>query len=380
MNKNFPTLYQESTTGKTKVWDIKVEDGTYYVEHGLEGGKMQLDQTTVEIKNKGKANQTTPFDQACSEAESKWKKKKDKGYCEIGESRNKSIVFPMLAQNFKDSKHRLIYPLYTQPKLNGVRCTHTDKYQSRGGKFWNTLSHLDDDVAKLQKLVGYPLDGEIFIKGLDLQDISSLVKKERVEEKDSVGGYLTKDLEYWIYDIVDTESVFPDRNTKLFNAFSKIGAKLIDIDGITFMKINNLVYVATFLVLTEEQLLSYKHQFIATGFEGGMARNNVGYVLCPGSHHSHELQKLKDVLSDEYEIIGAKSGTGRFEGCATFICKTKEGLEFDCTPMGSIERKKHYLKDIENIKGKMGTILYQELTKDGIPSHGRLEAIRELGW
>src|SRR6478752_5828893 len=87
-----PTLYCHSKSGKVKQWDISAISGVdrpngicvIQTIHGYTDGKKQVSEVEVtEGKNIGKANETTPWVQACFETESKWKKQIDKGYTEV---------------------------------------------------------------------------------------------------------------------------------------------------------------------------------------------------------------------------------------------------------------------------------------------------------
>ena len=128
MKKTFPILYEKSTTGKTKHWEISVSglktgDATITVKYGADEDKERITEKTItEGKNIGKSNETTPYQQACSEAESTWKKKLDSGYVENKADLNKEVLLPMLAHKFQERKHDIVYPCYCQPKLDGVRC------------------------------------------------------------------------------------------------------------------------------------------------------------------------------------------------------------------------------------------------------------------
>jgi hypothetical protein len=83
----FPELRGEATTGKTKVWSIRVSDqdgvGVIETTHGYLDGKMQVTEKRItDGKNLGKKNATTAVQQAVSEARAAWTKKKESGYAE----------------------------------------------------------------------------------------------------------------------------------------------------------------------------------------------------------------------------------------------------------------------------------------------------------
>lgn len=123
-SKIFSTLYGKASNGKVKKWDIQVrldETGIpeIYNTHGYIDG-LQADEVKKikEGKNIGKKCETTPWEQAVSEAESKWKKKQDKGYG-LSPDELKDPILPMLAQKYNERKHKIKFPCLVQPKLNG---------------------------------------------------------------------------------------------------------------------------------------------------------------------------------------------------------------------------------------------------------------------
>lgn len=74
------TLYCASKSGKTKQWTVHTEGPEIVVTSGYVDGKLQEHRVLAVGKNIGKANETTPEQQALLEAQSKWNKKKDEGY------------------------------------------------------------------------------------------------------------------------------------------------------------------------------------------------------------------------------------------------------------------------------------------------------------
>ena len=68
------TLYGKDSKGELRVWSIYTEGAEVIVKHGKLGGKVQEKRYTAETKNQGKANETTPEQQAILEAEAKYVK------------------------------------------------------------------------------------------------------------------------------------------------------------------------------------------------------------------------------------------------------------------------------------------------------------------
>ena len=109
---NFPILYGEATNGKCKEWTIKVEGTTIVRTHGYsDGKKTESKKEITQGKNIGKKNETTPFQQACSEAQSLWTKQVAKGYKEGKlETNLPSVLLPMLAHDFNKRGKDIKFP------------------------------------------------------------------------------------------------------------------------------------------------------------------------------------------------------------------------------------------------------------------------------
>lgn len=85
------TLYKRAKSGAIQQWTVSVQTeedqedtlvAVYVVkEQGQVGGKLQTYKEEIKQgKNLGKANETTPYEQAVLEANSDWRRKLDEGY------------------------------------------------------------------------------------------------------------------------------------------------------------------------------------------------------------------------------------------------------------------------------------------------------------
>jgi len=363
-NGIFPTLYGMSSTGKVLMWDISVSSnpftgfGYITVKRGyLTGEKQENTEIIEEGKNIGKANETTPFEQAVSEAQSKWNKKKDKNYTEEipTESTVKPNLLPMLAHKFDKRKHNIKYPAMVQPKLNGVRCVATKidedeiRYTSRGGKVWQFFDHLTPYLLADMK-TGESWDGEIFNPKFTFQEITALVKKKKPE---------TKELQYWVYDKISDENFA----TRTLNLMMNIGTNEF------------IVCVPTFNVRDETDIMDYHKDFIEANYEGTMVRNCAGPYKCDS--RSADLQKIKEYKSAEFKIVGGVGGKGKFANCCVFICVTNEGNEFRVNAPGTLKDREDYLTNIDQCVNKVLTITFEDYSKKGIPLKPIGEAIRD---
>ena len=210
-----PTLYARTQTGAIQQWSVYTEENKYQTVFGQVDGKLQTTNWTIcQGTNMGRSNERSPEQQAEFEAEALWKKKKDSGYFEnISDIDISKFVEPMLAKNFEDYKDKISFPVYCQPKLDGIRCVVTkDGMYSRNGKEFNSCPHIQEQLKVFfSKHPDVVLDGELYNHDLkhDFNKITSLVKKTKPTQTDLCE---TGDLvEYWIYDVVIGESVFDKR-------------------------------------------------------------------------------------------------------------------------------------------------------------------------
>lgn len=350
----FPTLYQKAQTGKITQWTIWTEGNLIIKEHGEMGGRMQ---TTTPVacygKNIGKANETTPEQQAEMEAKSQWQKKLDNKYSETIETADAGTkMLPMLANHLNDRKGKEQYPAYLQRKYDGVRCLafwegNRIKLLSRGNKEYTVPVHINEAVARILP-EGKVFDGEIYKHGLTLQEINRRVKKHRGKETD--------ELEYHVYDVFDPKDLDIPWAQRLKHLDYFEERELDD----SIIKI-----VETRLVTSREQVDQYEKEFVAEGYEGAIFRPfNAPYVY---GKKTNNILKVKSFQDEEFEIVNFEEGKGKYEGCVIWVCKTKEGKEFNVVPKGTYEDKKYWFDNAMSFIGKMLTVKFFNYTEEGIP-------------
>jgi DNA ligase-1 len=380
---SFPTLYGEASTGKAKLWSVAVEarDGTgvIIVTHGYVDGKQQTNERVVTIgKNIGKKNETTPIQQAVSEAQALWNKKKDAGYapaaggagtsaCEDAEddsavpSASDGIPLPMLAQDYNKRGKDIVFPCYAQRKLDGVRCVAIagKGLYSRNGKPMS--AHLTAIRAEVDSLpAGTILDGELYADKthLSFQEIVGLAKKATLKKGDVEK---LPCLYLCVYDVV-MEGTNKDRKRWLDALFASR----------TFSHIKQLPTA----VCNSADDAKYLHStYVAEGYEGLILRNVKG--LYKIGHRSKDLQKYKEFLDEEFPIVGFKEGDGLEKGCVIWTCRTKDGAEFDCRPRGSREERCALFRSGASYIGKPLSVRFQEWTDDKVPRFPVGIAIRD---
>lgn len=367
---SLPTLYARAKTGKIKQWTISTDGAKITTIHGLMGGTLKTAERLAEGKNLGKTNETTPEEQAELEAQAKWTKQLDKGYVtdkdNIPKEGEVTHFLPMLAHSADKKRKHVKFPCLLQPKLDGIRClARRTKYGvdmwSRKGKFFDALMDLErwtvsNDLHYIldEEMV---LDGELYVHDWSFQRITSAVKKFSAN---------TTLLEYHVYDVPVSGKNFRER----FSIFQEALASRKDSLGVV-----KVVEVPTHEVKSWEEVAQYEAGYLALGYEGVMLRSQDGKYLF--GHRSADLLKVKQFQDDEFEIIGGKEATGKDTGTAVFICRTKDGKEFEARPMGDHALRTRYWNDLKKLTGKWLTVKFQDLTDDGIPRFPVGIAIRD---
>jgi DNA ligase-1 len=396
---SFPTLYGKASTGKIKMWSIKVEDqsgvGAITTTHGYLDGKLQTNTRLVTVgKNIGKKNETTPVQQAVNEAQSDWKKKTEAGGMtekkpEMGEKAGDSdkesvksvkpsaeknakaatdaggVPHPMLAHDYNKRGKDIKFPCYAQRKLDGVRCLAISGKGlfSRTGKAFPHMDHIRAEINSLPKGPLVPngvtiLDGELYSDTLNFQEIVGLVKKETLKPADA--PKMTQ-IYLCVYDTV-MDGTNEARNAYLTDLFKK-------------NKFTALKLLPTDVANNLDDVKKLHAEYVADGYEGLILRNKAG--LYKVGHRSADLQKYKEFKDDEYKIVGFKEGDGIEKGCVIWTCETKDKKPFSVRPRGTHEERQEAFKTASKAVGKKLTVRFQELTEDGIPRFPVGLAIRD---
>lgn len=362
MTKELPKLYKTTGTGKTQTWQIFIEGAETYTKFGPTDGTIQTSALeTVSPKNAGKANATTAEEQAVLEAEAKWRKKLGSGYVQtLGEIEAGTVdasiqggIFPMLAKTYRKDGHKIAFPAYAQPKLDGHRCIAVvdGKGQctlwTRKRKPYASVPHIVRAVEALG-LRDVVLDGELYADSFRdrFEQLAHLVRQSVPET-----GH--QSIEYRVFDMQGSEG-FGRRYERLKKLLAHAR--------------NPIVLVDTCRVDGETALLIAFEDYRALGYEGAMVRNAEGSYESHPTHRSGDLQKIKEFDDAEWPIVGIKEGRGKLAGHAIFTCRTQDGSEFDVKLAGDSSALRDYFENPDKAIGKLLTVQYQGLTgKSGVP-------------
>lgn len=350
------TLYGLDKKGGFKIWTIETdEQGLLTIRHGKEGGKMTVKSEVVKVKNVGRSNQTTPGQQAENEALGRIKKQEDKGYRENKEDLQALPVLPILAGDYNKIGHRIWErgdPVWGSDKLDGVRCMAKKQdgivvLESRTGQPY-TLPHVVEELERVMR-EGEILDGEIYLHGQALQDITSAVKRTDTQAKidearlklqklgTQVVGYESKE---WleakeVYDeAVLIHEIRPQLKFIIFDTVSELEFKfrLVELDKVAtrFEDVSSVFIevIEYYLITDDEHLRNILHpDAVRRGYEGVMLRTSFG--LYESGKRSAYLQKYKTFLDSEFVILDIIPDNG--DGSRYLVQNDVNGLTFTVT-------------------------------------------------
>lgn len=368
-------LYAPTKTGNVKTWRACVVGcdtspmATIEIttQTKLGGKEVERRDEIMEGKNLGKSNETTPYQQAVSEAESRYRKKIDQGYqadipTDTTKANDNSMGFPKPMLAHPIDKVKLVeFPAHFQPKLDGHRAIVTKKdgkmvMYSRQGKpitsMGHILSHLDKKMSE-----GEFLDGELYLHGVELQSIGSLIKREQAG---------SENVAYHVYDIMMDEP-YTDRWNKL--------REIVGIANFTTARL-----VPTMIAYSMDEAQIFTEDAIKEGYEGGILRTpDKGYLT---GFRSRQLLKIKKFDDSEHTIVDVVEGKDRLCNdvnlkVACFVCETPDGQQFEVTSMGDMHEKDRTWHNREFFIGKTLTVKHSGYTKDKKPWHPVALRLRE---
>ena len=349
------TLYSRATNGKTNEYIIEIQDNKYRTISGyLDGAK-----TTSEWKVCAAKSYCSAEEQAMKEAVALHRKKMEAGSFEtISDIDNETFFEPMLAKDWNKEKDKIKFPVYSQPKLDGIRCiVRADGMWSRNGKQIISAPHIYEAMKHLFKAdPNLVFDGELYADKFanDFNAICSLVKKTKPTWADL--NESKEKIQYHIYDLPSCDEVF----TKRYKA----------LHGMDLPKC--CVKVVTDQIDTINDVAAYYEDYVIAGYEGQMIRLDNKYE----NKRSKYLLKHKSFIDEEYTILGIEEGIGNKTGMVgSFVFENKNGKRFNSSPKFNWEECTKMWNERESLIGKSATVKYFNLTPDGIPRFPKVISI-----
>lgn len=298
-------LYSKDSRKAIRTWQFEVEGNKWRSISGLIDGKKVVSSWTVcQGKNIGRANETTPEEQAQAEATADFNKRVDREYRKTIPELDFVPISPMLAQDYKKQK-KILLPVLSQPKLDGIRAliTRNGAY-SREYKEHLNVEHIMEALAPVFKeFPDVELDGELYNHDLkdDFNTITSIVRKKNVTAKDRERA--RELIQFHCYDTVN-ESGFDQR--------------YMDVAHMLQFCNDSIQTVETSWAYDQDELDNLFAGYIQRGYEGQMVR------LPKGEYESDKRSKLllkrKTFVTEEFKLLAIEEGEGNWAGYAK-TCK-----------------------------------------------------------
>jgi DNA ligase-1 len=383
---NFDTLYKKDSHGRLLEWAQSVYFNAIITEHGLsDRAKQKHVEEITQGKNIGRSNETTPSEQAMKEAHSRWTKKQSKEGYRISQVEAMSMdvkesleggFSPMLAHDRKHL-HKIVFPCFGQPKLDGNRCiamckNGTISLFSRSGKKIITVPHIIEDLHRIGMKDEEIFDGELYNHSkLDFDDLSGCLRAGvNVDlSKTSLMEYHIYDFPriWWVDELADEEIDYETRLTAWRHTHD-------------ICQGSSIQNVETVLINNEDEMKTFHLKCVEEGYEGSIFRN------CDGKYvqkRSYDLIKYKDFVDDFFQICDIEDGRGKYKGIvARYICLIPEGMTItmdssgatqrvpkdvliEVTPKGrDFKQLKQIFENKESYIGKELKVFYQNVTPD----------------
>lgn len=330
------------------LWMIWSDADVIYYSHGVIDGAMNTHTEKVELNQSGRSL----AEQIELQINSRVSRMLDKGYKYSLEDAMNSptnqlgLLRPMLAMSLDKVNNINARGAMLQRKLDGHRCLITRDGDdviaySRQGKIIDTIDHILEPI-KSRIPDGVTIDGELYFHGEQLQTIASWIKRKQQN---------TSLLKFVAYDLI-SKDFYTERLKELQSILPReIHPKRV-------------VVLGAVPYTTEESMWNYFGDCKERGFEGAMLRL-AGYGYEDGSR-SKSLIKIKSRHDEEFKVISVRPSK---DGWAILECEIKPGLTFDVSAPGSVPEKTRVLIESEKYIGRLVTVEYANLTKDGKPFH-----------
>ena len=397
-------LLGKASTGKFRFVIVECDEEWHEPEHGYVvqrsygqvGGKTTLSPKIIVDRTKQKRNWK---EQYTLQFNSEVKKFLDKGYIEVEKhpeeysseelqaifgdvkTNQYGVIKPQLAKQADKVTNPKIFEKkwLISRKLDGVKALFYYKdgeihTSSRGGEDYDAATtHLRENPKLLKFFEANPtviLDGELFVRGKTLQQISGAARMEK-------NAYDCDWLQYWIYDCYissDVDMIADDRWKFLMHELCN------NSEIPMYMSTEDDKHEDPIRVLIHEYVTGWNNmkklhdKWVAEGFEGAVI-TDPSKPYKPGSR-CNNLIKIKQYKSEDFIVIGYKLGLRGSEDM-TFTCELGDGRTFEAMPVGDRATKAEYVENFDNkYRGHKAECTFFNYSDDGIPTQPKLRIFR----
>jgi DNA ligase-1 len=257
---------------------------------------------------------------------------------------------------------------FASRKLDGVRCltiidqTGKIRFFSRQGKEFHTLSTLAEEISKLG-IKSAVLDGEVCIMNDDeIEDFQGILK-EIGRKNHTVDNPM-----YYVFDMLTLDEFEKAKGSTTLSSRLTILGLFLQGAGLT-----RVAPLAQLEVESKDHFEELAADATELGYEGIMIRKDV----CYEGKRSKNLLKVKKMTDAEYTVVDTENGHHRViengreieeEMLRAVFIKHRENT----VRVGSgfsIEQRRHYFKNPNEIIGKVICVQYFEETTDQNGNH-----------
>lgn len=395
----YPVMYKKDAKGVKREWFGAIYEGGVITSHGtVDGVKTISEPYQIELNASGRSF----IEQAALELRSRYElKNRKEGYRFPGELTTVNAK-PMLAEDWwkRRKSTKLYFPVAIQPKLDGIRCLvkqDLDRdeliYRSRTNKTYDFDYLFGEEIRAMLPYFPFQVefDGELYIHGMLLQNIASLVSmKTREEELKSLRGaklehakktldMRDKFLKYNIFTIITPkEMAYEDRNHILNRAYHQGQLSL----GRPFEKVVLVEESIAYSMKDIEDLaLEYTQE---KGYEGIMIYKLGSSLPADKKSESYyrsartwNLIKYKPFFDEEMKILSVKGGKGKAADLAGCQVIDSEGITHEVNIAENDEVRRKIFDNPSLVIGKDATVKHYGRTDAGKLRHASIIAIRD---
>lgn len=300
---------------------------------------------------------------------------------------NEGFVLPMLAKIYEYNNEQ---GLLAQMKINGVRCNISAVMRGEGffktkGLVFRSRKGLEYKCPVLENVIlnevltdrqfnrmledNLVLDGELYIPGLELNDILSAAE--------NLKSPYNRFLQFWCYDLAIDDMIQTSRISLLKSEFGKFKMpNYVNAKAILDYHMNNknrFVLIHTYdNVNGDEDIIKYRDIFVEAKFEGAILRNP--YATYQFGKRNSTMYKSKPILDGKFEILDIIPEGAKRPNFSKFVLRNDiNGETFECMPIGDASTRESYLLNKDKLIGKTAFVEYRcRSGVKNVPSHGNL--------
>ena len=300
---------------------------------------------------------------------------------------NEGFVLPMLAKIYEYNNEQ---GLLAQMKINGVRCNISAVMRGEGffktkGLVFRSRKGLEYKCPVLENVIlnevltdrqfnrmledNLVLDGELYIPGLELNDILSAAE--------NLKSPYNRFLQFWCYDLAIDDMIQTSRISLLKSEFGKFKMpNCVNAKAILDYHMNNkkrFVLIHTYDNLNgDEDIIKYRDLFVEAKFEGAILRNP--YATYQFGKRNSTMYKSKPILDGKFKIIDIIPEGAKRPNFSKFVLRNDiNGETFECMPIGDASTRESYLLNKDKLIGKTAFVEYRcRSGVKNVPNHGNL--------